>query len=186
MLYLRLALLHLFMHLTSAFKRSFFVCFLLLLGFSASAQNYRDSFRARNAVYGELGGNGDFLSVNYDRIVYQKSMVKAALRVGFTSNAFFLAEESGVYPIIPVEALGMIGRFQKHFEFGLGYTRRFTDNPELLQNMYFSRLGFRYQQPTGGLVVRVGFTPFLSTESNRKTPGPAIVPRFGLSVGHSF
>jgi hypothetical protein len=174
------------MHLTSAFTRSILVCFLLLLGFSASAQTYRDSFRARNAVYAELGGNGDFLSANYDRIVYQKSMLKAAIRVGVTSNAFFLAEETGVYPVIPVEALGMIGRFQKHFEFGLGYTRRFTNDPNLLQNMYFSRIGFRYQQPTGGLVVRVGFTPFLSAESTPKTPGAAIIPRFGFSVGRSF
>lgn len=185
-LYLRQPLLNHCMHLTSAFTRSILFCLLLMLCFSASAQTYRDSFRARNAVYGELGGNGDFLSVNYDRIVYQNAMIKAALRIGITSNAFFLAEETGVYPIIPVEALGMIGRFQKHFEFGLGYTRRFTNDPELLQNMYFSRVGFRYQDPTGGLVVRVGFTPFLSTESNTKSPGPAFIPRFGLSVGRSF
>ncbi|MHC2991850.1 hypothetical protein OB13_09730, partial [Pontibacter sp. HJ8] len=69
---------------------------------------------------------------------------------------------------------------------GLGYTRRFTDEPDLLQNMYFSRIGFRYQDPQGGLLVRVALTPFLSTEINQKTPGPAIVPRFGLSIGHSF
>lgn len=174
------------MHPIRAFTRSIFCCMLLILSFTADAQTYRDTFKARNAVYGELGGNGDLLSFNYDRIVYQKAMVKALLRIGVASNSFFLAEESGIYPIVPVEALGMIGRFQKHFEFGLGYTRRFTDDPNLLQNMYFSRLGFRYQRPTGGLVVRVGFTPFLSTESNRKTPGPAIVPRFGFSVGHSF
>ncbi|MDO6390198.1 hypothetical protein Q4E40_08675 [Pontibacter sp. BT731] len=159
---------------------------LLVTGFSASSQNYRDSFRARNAVYAELGGNGDLLSANYDRIVYQKSMVKAAFRIGIASNQFFSAEEPGFYPVVPVEALGMIGRFQKHFEFGLGYTRRFTNEPDLLRNMYFSRIGFRYQNPTGGLVVRVGFTPFLSTESNTKSPGPAFVPRFGFSVGRSF
>lgn len=126
------------------------------------------------------------LTANYDRIVYQKSMVKAALRIGLGSNSFFLTEESGFYPVVPVEALGMIGRFEKHFEFGLGYTRRFTNEPGLLQNMYFSRIGFRYQRPTGGLLVRVGFTPFLSTESNTKSPGPAFIPRFGLSVGQSF
>lgn len=174
------------MHSISAFTRGFFLCLLLLLSYAASAQNYRDSFRARNAVYGELGGNGDLLSANYDRIVYQKSMVKAAFRVGIASNLFFSEEEPGFYPVVPVEALGMIGRFQKHFEFGLGYTRRFTNEPDLLRNMYFSRVGFRYQNPTGGLVVRVGFTPFLSTESNTKSPGPAFIPRFGLSVGQSF
>ena len=174
------------MHPISILIRGIFFCSLLIGSLSASAQNYRDSFRARNAVYGELGGNGDLLSVNYDRIVYQKSMVKAAFRIGIASNQFFSAEEPGFYPVVPVEALGMIGRFQKHFEFGLGYTRRFTNEPDLLQNLYFSRIGFRYQNPTGGLVVRVGFTPILSTESNTKSPGAAFIPRFGLSVGHSF
>ncbi|EJF09531.1 MULTISPECIES: hypothetical protein [Pontibacter] len=174
------------MHLTSAFTRGFLFCFLLLISLTASAQNFRDTFRARNAVYAELGGNGDLLSANFDRIVYQKSMLKAAFRIGIASNTFFSAEEPGFYPVVPVEALGMIGRFQKHFEFGLGYTRRFTNEPDLLRNMYFSRIGFRYQNPTGGLVVRVGFTPFLSTESNTKSPGPAFIPRFGFSVGRSF
>jgi hypothetical protein len=171
---------------TNAFTRSILFGFLFLISFVASAQNYRDTFRARNAVYAELGGNGDMLSANFDRIVYQKSMLKAALRVGVASNMFFSVEEPGFYPVVPVEALGMIGRFEKHFEFGLGYTRRFTNEPGLMQNMYFSRIGFRYQRPTGGLLVRVGFTPFLSTETNIKSPGPAFIPRFGFSVGKSF
>ena len=170
----------------SAFTRALLFCLLLMVGFPASAQNYRDSFRARNAVYAELGGNGDLVSVNYDRIVYQKSMVKAAVRIGIASNQFFSDEEPGFYPVVPIEALGMVGRFQKHFEFGLGYTRRFTYEPDLLRNLYFSRIGFRYQNPTGGLVVRVGFTPFLSTESNTKSPGAAFIPRFGFSMGRSF
>jgi hypothetical protein len=174
------------MHPTSAFARAILCCFFLLAGFAASAQNFRDTFSARNAFYAELGGNGDVYSLNYDRIVYQKVMFKAGFRVGVSSNLFFLPDETGVYPVVPIEALGMIGRYQKNFEFGLGYTRRFTNNPEVLQNMYFSRIGFRYQPPRGGLVVRVAFTPFLSTEINEKTPGPAIIPRFGLSIGHSF
>lgn len=185
-LYLRFQSQNLYMPRTSVYTRSIFFGLLFLLSLGARAQTYRDTFRARHAVYAELGGNGDLLSANYDRIVYQKPMVKAALRIGLGSNTFFLAEESGVYPIIPVEALGLIGRFEKHFEFGLGYTHRFTTNPELLQNLYFGRLGFRYQRPSGGLLVRVGFTPFLSTESNTKSPGPALIPRFGLSAGKSF
>lgn len=174
------------MRIATLVTQALLICFLLLMGSAASAQVYRDTFRARNTFYGELGGNGDVISANYDRIVYQRAMLKAALRVGIGTNLFFLEEEPGFYPIVPVEAIGMMGRYQKHFEFGLGYTRRFTNEPDLLQNMYFSRIGFRYQPPQGGLVVRVAFTPFLSTEANQKTPGPAIVSRFGLSVGRSF
>jgi hypothetical protein len=145
-----------------------------------------ESFKAFNAVYLEIAGNGDTYSVNYDRLLFQRSEFKMGLRVGVGSNLFFLPEETSTYPIVPVEAIGMVGRREKHFEFGLGYTRRFTDNPELLHDMYFGRLGFRYQQPKGGLLVRVALTPFVSAESNIRTPGLALVPRFGLSIGRSF
>ena len=174
------------MHKASAFTRATCLCFFLFSGYQASAQNFRDTFQARNAFYAELGGNGDAYSLNFDRILYQKAMLKAAFRAGIGTNISFFEGESGVYPIVPVEVLGMMGRYQKHLELGLGYTRRFTSNPDLLQNMYFSRIGFRYQSPQGGLLVRVALTPFLSTEINKKTPGPALVPRFGLSIGRSF
>ena len=145
-----------------------------------------ESFRAFNAIYLEIAGNGDTYSLNYDRLLFQRSEFKMGLRVGIGSNLFFLPEETSTYPIVPVEAIGMVGRREKHFEFGLGYTRRFTDNPELLHDMYFGRIGFRYQQPKGGLLVRVALTPFISGESNIRTPGLAFVPRFGVSIGRSF
>lgn len=164
-----------------------FVLSVLLLPNKLFAQ-YRtvESFSAMNAAYFEVAGNGDTYSINFERLFFQQAELKAGLRIGVGSNFFFLPEEPTTYPIVPVEAVGLFGRREKHFEFGLGYTRRFTDDPDLLQNMYFGRLGFRYQRPEGGLVVRVALTPFLSSEANVRTPGLALVPRFGLSVGRSF
>jgi hypothetical protein len=133
-----------------------------------------------------LGGNGDAYSLNFDQIIFQQARLKGAIRVGIGTNLFFLEEENSVYPIVPVEALGMIGRRQRNFEFGLGYTRHFTDDPELLHNMYFARIGFRYHARDGGLVVRVAATPFISPENDQKAPGTGIVPRFGFSIGRSF
>ncbi|WP_439880019.1 hypothetical protein ACSX1A_12715 [Pontibacter sp. MBLB2868] len=162
-------------------------CYLLLCPLQLRAQHeFLKSFRAKNAVYLELSGNGDTYSVNFERIFFQRVEFKTGLRVGVGTNLFFIPEEPGPYPIIPVEAIGMLGRNRKHFEFGLGYTRRLTDHPDLLHDMYFGRLGFRYQNPNGGLLVRVALTPFLSAESNVRTPGLALVPRFGLSIGQSF
>ncbi|MFD2245837.1 hypothetical protein [Pontibacter ruber] len=158
----------------------------LLLPLSLSAQYLTQPISAYNAVYGEVGGNGDVYSLNYDRIVFQQSLLKAALRVGVGTNLFFMKDEPSVYPIVPVEALGMVGRRQKHLEFGLGYTRRFTEDPELLHNMFFARIGFRYHTPDGGLVVRVAATPFVSPENEQTAPGPGLIPRFGLSIGRSF
>lgn len=158
----------------------------LLLTSMAHAQRYPGTFTARNAYYVEVSGTSDTYSFNFDRMLYQRYNFKAMLRAGVGTNLFFQKEEPGVYPIVPVEALGMIGATQNHIEFGLGYTRRFTDHPDLLQNMYFGRVGFRYQDPRGGLVVRLGVTPFISPENKSDTPGVAVVPRFGLSVGRSF
>ncbi len=171
------------------YRIRFLLLFIFLLSLNKLYAQYRppiESFRAFNAVYLEIAGNGDTYSLNYDRLLFQRSEFKMGLRVGIGSNLFFLPEETSTYPIVPVEAIGMVGRREKHFEFGLGYTRRFTDNPELLHDMYFGRIGFRYQQPKGGLLVRVALTPFVSAESNVRTPGVAFVPRFGVSIGKSF
>lgn len=158
----------------------------LLLCLPALAQEYRGTVKAPNAFYLEISGNSDTYSLNYDRILYQRHIYKLTARAGVGTNLFFQEGEPGVYPVVPLEAMVLFGRNIKHLELGLGYTRRFTTDEDLLQNLYFARLGFRYQQPRGGLVVRLGFTPFLSPETQTSGPGTALVPRFGLSVGRSF
>ncbi|PTX18175.1 hypothetical protein C8N40_107215 [Pontibacter mucosus] len=172
--------------ISSALKYSTLLFSFLLLAQVAQAQRRPGTFTARNAYYLEVSGSSDTYSLNFDRIVYQYYNFKAAVRAGVGTNLFFQEGEPGVYPIVPVEALGMIGATQNHVEFGLGYTRRFTDHPDLMQNMYFARIGFRYQDPRGGLLVRLAVTPFVSPENKSDTPGLAVVPRFGLSIGRSF
>lgn len=160
--------------------------FLFMLPGRLLAQEFTQNFKALNAYYVELGGNSDTYSINYDRVVYQREIFKTALRIGMGTNLFFLESEETVYPIVPVEALLLVGRKMKHFEGGLGYTHRFTDDPDLLQSMYFARLGFRYQVPRGGLLVRVAITPFISPDKNSRTPGVGVIPRLGFSIGKSF
>nr|WP_245402716.1 hypothetical protein [Pontibacter sp. E15-1] len=159
---------------------------LLLLPLRLQAQEFTQNFRALNAFYIEAGGNSDTYAVNYDRVVYQQKKFKAAIRAGIGTNLFFLSGEPAVYPVVPVEAMALLGNRRKHFEGGLGYTHRFTDDPELLQHMYFARLGFRYQVPRGGLLVRVAVTPFISPNPDSRIPGTGVVPRLGFSVGRSF
>ncbi|WP_237143986.1 hypothetical protein [Pontibacter pamirensis] len=163
------------------------LCLLLfLLPCQLYAQEFTQNFRALSAMYVEVGGNSDVYSINYDRIIYQREKFKTAVRAGLGTNLFFLEDDAGVYPVVPLEVTAMVGNRRKHFEGGLGYTRRLTDDPDLLQSMYFARLGFRYQVPRGGLLVRVAFTPFISPDPNSRTPGVGVIPRFGLSVGKSF
>jgi hypothetical protein len=167
--------------------RAFIVFLLLQVPFIVHAQEFTQNIRAKLSLYVEAGGNSDSYSINIDHILYQRDALKGGLRAGLGTNLFFMEEEPGVYPVVPLEAYAMVGKARNHFEFGLGYTKRFTDAPELLQNMYFARLGFRYQVPKGGLLVRAGLTPFISPEGrDEKTGSLALVPRFGLSIGRSW
>jgi hypothetical protein len=167
--------------------RALIVFLLLQVPFIVHAQEFTQNIRAKLSLYVEAGGNSDSYSINIDHILYQRDAWKGGLRAGLGTNLFFMEEEPGVYPVVPLEAYAMVGKARNHFEFGLGYTKRFTDAPELLQNMYFARLGFRYQVPKGGLLVRAGLTPFISPEGrDEKTGSLALVPRFGLSIGRSW
>ncbi|TPE43762.1 hypothetical protein FJM65_12205 [Pontibacter mangrovi] len=158
----------------------------MFLPLLTQAQRYPGTFTARNAAYLEISGTSDTYSFNLDRIVYQHSVFKTAVRAGIGTNLFFQEGEPGVYPIVPLELLGLVGATENHLEVGLGYTRRFTDHPDLMRHMYFARVGLRYQRPKGGLLVRLAVTPFVSPENKSDTPGLPVVPRFGLSVGRSF
>lgn len=137
-------------------------------------------------MYVEVGGNSDAYSISYDRVIYQRERFKTAVRAGLGTNLFFLEDGSGVYPVVPLEVMALVGNRRRHFEGGLGYTRRLTSDPDLMQNMYFARLGIRYQVPRGGILLRLAFTPFISPDGESRTPGVGVVPRFGLSVGKSF
>ncbi|HEY4652594.1 MAG TPA: hypothetical protein VIG72_14325 [Pontibacter sp.] len=159
----------------------------MLLPFTGLAQEFTQNIRAPFSVYLEVGGNSDSYALNADYIVYQREQWKGGIRAGVGTNLFFRKKEPAAYPVVPVEVYAMVGRARNNIEFGLGYTRRFTDAPELLQNMYFARLGLRYQVPKGGMLVRVGLTPFISPESRDERTGQiALVPRFGLSIGRSW
>ncbi|MBB6612237.1 hypothetical protein H7F15_14400 [Pontibacter sp. Tf4] len=159
----------------------------MLLPATVLAQEFTQNIRSLTTVYVEVGGNSDAYALNLDRIMYQRDQWKGGIRAGVGTNLFFMKEEPGVYPVVPVEVYAMVGKSRNNLEMGLGYTRRFTDAPELLQNMYFARLGVRYQVPKGGLLVRFGLTPFISPEGkDKKTGETGIVPRFGLSVGYSL
>ncbi len=61
---------------TNFLFKMIFILFLLLRSEQSFAQNGGEHISARNAIYVELGGNGIFYSVNYERILYQKNSLK--------------------------------------------------------------------------------------------------------------
>jgi len=53
--------------------------------------------------------------------------------------------------------------------------------------LWSSRLGYKYQKPSGGFFLRAGFTPLIriKTFSDLKSDNK-FIPAFGLGVGYSF
>jgi hypothetical protein len=168
------------------FGRSLLACFsfIFLFHLSASAQSsWATTVEAPNAIYLEVAGNGGVYSLNYDRIISQSGRWKTAFRAGLSTS--IPAGTREFYPIIPVEILALRGLREKNLELGLGYTHQFTNDADENKSYYYSRVGFRYQHPKGGLMVRVAILPYLYKDKIREGQYP-LVPTFGISIGKSF
>jgi hypothetical protein len=106
---------------------------------------------SNNTVFFEGFGNGLYFSINYDRIFYRTNKLAASFRIGFTQY-----ETGGLLPI----ELNLLGKGRKtgcFTEIGAGYTPLIWSDYNF-STMFF-RIGFRYQQPKGGLFFRVAFLP---------------------------
>jgi hypothetical protein len=50
----------------------------------------------------------------------------------------------------------------------------------------FGRIGYRFQNPDGGWLFRIGFTPFISYFNDYVGADHLIYPFGGISLGYSF
>lgn len=138
--------------------------------------------RASNVVYGELLGSGGGMSLNYERLLGSDWAVRVGLSlIGARGST---GEPTTLYfgmPIL-VEYFG-VGTLRHHLELGVGVTPVVTVN-----NRYGSVppvigaavLGYRYQDPAGGFMMRAGFTPLFGGDDFSSHLWP------GLSLGINF
>lgn len=118
----------------------------------------------KNAIFLELGGNGIFYSLNYDRLFPISEKVNISSRVGIHyTNGFPL--EFYRTMAVPIEVSGLYSIHQnKHFiEIGAGIT--YLNNHDLFVNQTENilacsfRAGYRFQNPSGGFFFKIGFVP---------------------------
>jgi hypothetical protein len=162
-------------------------CLLLILVFAISnhcfsQHDINNLFSKRNALYIEVGGNAGYYSLNYDIIFFQKGNFKLDWR-----NGFSLLPIINLPIFIPLEINTLFGKSKHHFECGLGYTPVLFlgETNEKYSDIILFRVGYRYQKPNGGLLLRIGFTPGISNvdiNSDKYSFGPW----FGISIGKSF
>ena len=154
---------------------------LLVMGaaaFPARAQGVGEGpLTAQNAVYAEAFGNGLFYSLNYDRMINDR----LSGRVGIMYAGAFAA---------PAMANFLIARRRHHLEVGLGLV--FLSSTDVADDLQIAdkhlasvmascTVGYRFQDPAGGLVFRAGFTPLFSFAFDATG-----LPWFGASVGYSW
>lgn len=146
---------------------------------------------ARNAVYAELGGPGLLYTVNYERFLLPRLSVRAGCSLfGFRESG--TGDTLGIFTL-PLTTQVLLGGGAHHLELGLG----------LLTGVMWSALnshdrtghfgliaatatiGYRYQPPAGGLLLRVALTPFYGGE-RFEPAGLPVTPWGSVGAGYVF
>lgn len=165
-------------------------CFLVCLSVESKAQRYFFSNHVfnRKAVYLEGLGTGGFYSINYEYLFHDYGL-KQGFRGGPSFFINFLdANKPKVFTgNLEYVAFGFGG--VHHLEFGVGMQYCFqtykTEVPYYSADTVLigyhtykynssgpslvPRIGYRYQDPDGGFVIRVGYTPLFSFLGRSKT-----------------
>lgn len=132
---------------------------------------------APNAVYFELFGNGLLYTVNYERML--TNHVGLRLGIGVISlgddDGGFVDLGGTYYPAV-VMANYLVGDSPLRLEIGAGVMSMLNSgNSEFAVS---GTLGLRYQSGDGGMVFRIGFTPFYIDKT--------LFGWGGFSIGYAF
>ena len=152
---------------------------------------------ANNALYVELGGNGGFYTVNYERFLRRD----ASVRVGLMYMSISASAGSGMdsasanvtWTSIPLmfqylgvaagsHALELGGGVNMMYMSGNASTFDSTASSSGVIPVGTATLGYRYSDPTGGFVFRAGYTPLFFVTTEVKD----IFHWGGLSFGYRF
>jgi hypothetical protein len=163
--------------------------------FSAIAQGVEKPMQ-KNTFFLELGGNGMFYSLNYDRIFFERFTWKLSGRIG----AMYLpglGDKNRHMIGLPIEVSYLRGRNNHHLEIGLGFTSVYDTYPlsryqvKDLLLMGVAWIGYRHQKREGGMFYKVGFTPLLGTLYDLRTEEKReneffSYPLVGLAIGYTL
>ena len=139
--------------------RNLIVCVLLVISvFSLNAQN--------NSIFSELGGNGFFGSINYERKLSENPKILGRVGIGFWSDFGFLGSKTTSGFTIPISThyLCKIGE-KSYMDFGLGTT--ILESQISLPNAnkyilyFFTSIGYR-RDLGANIFFRIHVTPYFT------------------------
>lgn len=137
----------------------------------------------KNAIYGEIGGSGFLLSVNYERKLLDEEKLSLNARIGIGSAILVTA--------IPMGGLNMcIGSKSSKLEIGFNAIRTYAFDLFLAGNSTFVLanpvIGYRYVSDQG-LLFRLSVTPFFElVDPDDWIDDGFAFPWAGLSLGYCF
>ena len=159
-------------------KKYFLTICTLCLGTFGFGQNV---FK-KNNIYLEVGGNGLFGSVNYERQLTKEPKFGLHVGIGFyTEKAFYLTYPAGISYFFKLK------RENSFIDAGLGYTwtqiqETFNRNVTYSERDNFGNfipsVGYRRHYEQQGLMWRLSITPIINKYG--------FVPWIGASVGKRF
>lgn len=148
---------------------------------------------ARNSVYVEFLGPGILYSINYDRRLTEHIGFRAGISAWSIDSLdlIFLQITDFKYRSFPLTINYLTGKKSSHLELGIGVMPIFVEGT--FQVFYFlgsstgdktssllgiGTLGYRYQHPRGGMVVRAAANPIFNRSGASLS--------FGFSLGFAF
>lgn len=194
-----------------------------LISFSSKAQFFTNTVFNRKAAYMEVFGTGIGATLNYEYL-HVDNGIKQGIKggAGYSVDLF----DSNLPRIISgnIEYITFAGSRQHQIEAGLGLTFQYKYYSKISQETVYyiinsdtlttykdhtykfkrvgpsivPRIGYRYQTPDGGLVLRIAYTPllyFINTEkefydgvllSKKSIPFQTKMAWGGISIGFSF
>lgn len=137
----------------------------------------------RQSAYVEALGAGLTYTLNYERFIYREPKFALGFRAGggITPPRMTWAPCSGV---IGLTALwGSDGELVEIGAYRIVLFDRFARSGIPVTALMF---GYRYQPKPKGVLVKFGFTPFLSRHHQVEQSTVSLIPYMGASVGYGF
>jgi hypothetical protein len=177
------------------YKLNIFV-FILLHSLSSGQQSGTNQtlspnkFIFRNSIETELFGHGLFYSIGYERLIFNTEKLKTLGQMGFA----YYPKTAGIIPLwIPLSINQLLSFNSHHIEAGIGQVLINDEMPDWKDNFRFFgsfKIGYRYQNPPGRILVKIAFTPVIDYGRERiggKTfYNPEFHPLGGLTFGYNF
>jgi hypothetical protein len=199
------------------------LAFFGLISFSSKAQFFTNTVFNRKAAYIELFGTGIGATANYEYL-YKDNGIKQGIKGGAGYFADLFDANNPRIVSGNLEYVTFAGSRQHQIEAGLGLAFQYkyyqknwqsptyyisnsdtlttyTDHQYKFRRVgpaVVPRIGYRYQTPDGGLVLRIAYTPllyFINTEkefydgtllSKKSIPFQTKMAWGGISIGFSF